>query len=639
MFIVRYIKMILLPAAITLIQSSEPFSSPTSSTLYQAEPTLEIQVSLEAASGAFIEFQTQNGWYKDGVPPQVYMLPHLVLKRNGMTNKPEERTLIVSIAGIPDEYPELWVTISIETQHGDPDWGGHERDRIKAWEKTILIEPEVLMTTNIEFEIIFQTHIYEAGKIVRTPTDYYRYEITLHTSKGLDTPLVSFTRDYAFLLESQWVVTLTSGDTGPSHYIGPTELAIYYADMFPYGTNLSIPKTRLYRSQVEAFISSELLPAVLEAIYTQTVLWGFSWHEEWTSYRSDEVPGRLSIALFKEDVWFHDQSYNSGKISLGVNIYTGDYLNLLDSLMATFHHELFHNLQKSIYQAKGGDGNISGTDNVWAYFAEGTAELATSVGQAVVQLSREGGIREYRRHAENFLGKEGGNDGNMKTSIGELRPYQAVLYWRYIYEQCGGVSGEVEDPSKGMEVIRLTLETLYSGEIVDISSSIDLVRYLPKVMDRVFDISSNCPFRTYKESLLAFYRAIFLLKVEGGRCAASGLGNECGFYDPEGVYPIPASRSVSWSSTLKEETGTRLEINGRLPKSYTSELIKVVFEDNDEIKLLEVVLTHSSRDEFWLQIIPLPDGLGIIITRLDANEGDASRGEYSLIIKSKEDLN
>jgi hypothetical protein len=638
MYFLQYLKIICSMVVLALIQNTDPFLTHPAFSHVQPASVIELQVSLEAASGALIEFQTQNGFYKDGVPPQVHMLPHLVLRRNGAPAPPPERTLKVSIAGIPAEYPELYLTFTLETQHGDPDRGSREKERIKVWEKTILLQPEVLTTTVTELEILFHPHIYEAGQIVRTPTDYYRYEITLRTAKGADTPLLSFIREYAFLLENQWIVPLGS-DTRLSQNKGLTEFAIYYADMFPYGTNYSFPKTRLYRSEVETFISSELLPAVLEAVHLQTVIWGFSWHEEWTSYRSGEQPGRLSIALFKEDVWFHGQSYHNANISLGPGLYVGDYAGLLDGLMATFHHELFHNLQKSIYQSMGGDGNVSGLDHAWAYFAEGTAELATSVGQADVQMKGEWGRRAYHWHVKNFLGKEGITDGNMKTSIGALHPYQAVLYWRYIYEQCGGISGEVEDPPKGMEVIRFTLETLYSGEIVDITSSTDLVGYLPQIMDRVFEETLTCPFRTYKESLLALSRAIFLLKVEGGRCPASGQANECGFFDPEGVYPNPPIRSASWSSIPVEETAGSLEITGSLPKGYTSELIEVVFEDKGEFSLLEVVLTHPTRVEFGLQIIPLPDGLGIIVTRLDANEGDASRGEYSLIIKSKLDVN
>ncbi|MBN2390705.1 MAG: hypothetical protein JXR84_08280 [Anaerolineae bacterium] len=116
------------------------------------------------------------------------------------------------------------------------------------------------------------------------------------------------------------------------------------------------------------------------------------------------------------------------------------------------------------------------------------------------------------------------------------------FHWRFLYEQCGGLADGVEDPAtgmrSGMRVIGDALRALYSGDIVDISSSGDLVGALPKVMDRAL-LGSPCPFQTYEESLTAFAGAIFGLRLDRGCCVEPGIPGGCGFYDPYGQYQDP----------------------------------------------------------------------------------------------------
>jgi len=88
------------------------------------DPEAPTGITLSAASGATIEFRTQNGETVDGVPAETMQIPHLVLHRNGALTAAPERTLVVKVSGIAVPPGGVTVTLAVETQHGDPDrWG------------------------------------------------------------------------------------------------------------------------------------------------------------------------------------------------------------------------------------------------------------------------------------------------------------------------------------------------------------------------------------------------------------------------------------------------------------------------------------------------------------------------------------
>ena len=91
-------------------------------------------VTLRAASGATIAFQTQNGETVDGAPARSLTLPHLVLTRNGALTDPEERTLIVEVTGVQVPTGGVTVTLEVMTQHEDPDTGSGKR--IAVWRES-----------------------------------------------------------------------------------------------------------------------------------------------------------------------------------------------------------------------------------------------------------------------------------------------------------------------------------------------------------------------------------------------------------------------------------------------------------------------------------------------------------------------
>ena len=84
-----------------------------------------------------------------------------------------------------------------------------------------------------------------------------------------------------------------------------------------------------------------------------------------------------------------------------------------------------------------------------------------------------------------------------------------------------------------LRVVRAALEEMawgYSPEIVGSMNS---------VMDRAL-ARSNGPFQTFEESLVAFARANYALRLENGCCAAADLA-QCGefYYDPNHLYLDP----------------------------------------------------------------------------------------------------
>jgi hypothetical protein len=202
--------------------------------------------------------------------------------------------------------------------------------------------------------------------------------------------------------------------------------------------------------------------------------------------------------------------------------------------------------------------------------------------------------------------------------------------------------------------------------VVDIGYSTDLVGALPGVMDRALT-NFSCPFRTHRESLAAFARAIYGLRMEGGRCAEPGRPAGCGLYDPHAQYQVPPVREVAF-------TGGDQVIQGEIGASFGIDLIDVVLDSPaaGQPLTLEFRGAPGSVAEFSVQIVrptdsggdagpprvsagelrarSHPDGLrltiipaidtsacnrlGLIVTRLDAREASDPLGEYTFLLRS-----
>jgi hypothetical protein len=461
----------------------------------------------------------------------------------------------------------------------------------------------------------------------------------------------------------------------------PDELIVYYCDMFPIQKSGDEDTSWLLREAVPDFIQSELVPAMIEAFRFETNDWRFPWHQAWTSYRSDDNSERLSVALTQEGTWYHGRApypaVGHAAISLRVDArHNAAYDTPAGGLMATFYHELFHNLQRDILQYNGGDSDVDGASGAWGFFSEGTAVLAPSVAQGGAQFAQTSTVRDYMGHANWFLG-HACLQGDLNRSYAELNPYHAAVYWRFLYEQCGGMQGGVEDPAVGMDIIHRALTALYSRDIVDIGASTNLVGAMPRIMDQAL-AEASCPFKTYGDSLAAFARAIYALQLEGGRCLEPRTPEGCGFYDPHHLYHDPPVSTLTYTGTpITYDAGHQAFPTG-ISSSYGMDFVDVILdpsvngqsitlefygvpgaaaEFNVQLwKLMDAeggtqrqsitpytvtaeVLTEMSADGHQIYVIPEIatteyNRLGLIITRVDANEDSDPIGEYTIALRS-----
>ena len=510
----------------------------------QPEPVVEeavyvlpgegVELSLSAASNRMIEFKTKNGRTVKDQAPQTIQIPHLVLRRNGALTPVEERTLHIQINGLEFPAAELSLNLSIATLHDDSETG----EFIPVWQKELQMvapaAPGEIREFN-RFNLVFTETVQAGGPPISTPTDYYQLEFQA-VSAGQTIAQVE--TSVAFLMENQEVLSLPPVLEDGSG-AAPDVLIVFYADMFPYRSDRYDQSTWLERESVPAYVREELAPALVTAYMKQSLDWGFSWHSAWSGHRDGEFAEQLTVALADGETWYHGAAPGTGHAGISLNVQPSygeqaRYQNMTEKLLGTFYHELFHNYQRSLVLHHTGLSATGGQAGAWSMFSEGTAMLAASVGQSAFQFSPNAGRSDYLAQASNFIIEDLGK------AYGEIEAYHTALYWRFLYEQCGGMQAGREDPARGMAIIRRALETLYSGRVVDIHTTTDIDAYLVAIMDETLN-GSECPFQSFSASQEAFKAAISRLSTPSGHCDAPGLPQSCGFFDPNRLYPAPKS--------------------------------------------------------------------------------------------------
>ena len=653
-------------SSVTALSEADQPVNEVSNELKTAPRSSALSVQLSTATGKTIVFKPQEHEAEVNVDSADNEIPHLVLRRNGVPTPGFERTLKVSVGNLAVPSSGIYVQLVVETQHGDPDLDRKRNVRIRVRKETRFIPYEALTQqgVQVQFSVTFDPVTELPHKTIKTPTDYYRCRIVISDAQG--NQLQTYVRDYAFLMENQWRAPLP-GVLEATPGAAPDELLVYYYDMMPFQANLRDPDTRIPRQEVDRYIQTELTPAMVEAFQIQSDVWEFPWYEEWHNFRREEEPKTLSVALGEHSIWFHGKPASLGHsmISIRVDGTTGEYDSLTDGIMSVFHHELFHNHQRNMSLHYGNHAAIAGKDKAWMMFTEGTAVLASSVGQPAVQFEATAQPRSYLKRANAFIGSEGVIGGGLNKSYKDI-PYHTALYWRFLYENCGGINVQGEDPAAGMKVIRQVLEMLYKGEIVQINSSTDVAEAFPHILDNALQSTPSCRFHSYEESLVHFARAIYMLRLENGRCRDLIDLSECGFADPHYVYHSPPA------DTYLIEANHPLKISGSIPSSYGIDLNELAFDPSMQGKTLKLVFTSNADSnlefniEVWktrsvsesskrewqsaqmvepismstengrltLEVNNLNsdsfDGLGLIITRMDPYENMETTGTYSI---------
>jgi hypothetical protein len=659
------------PAGVISVASPAEFSP--GHIVSVADASAAPTVVLRSMTGRTIRFWTQNGRTVDGVRPEARDLPHLVLRRNGTHTDARERTLSFEVTGIEVPPTGVIVTLMVETERGDPDWVGDSPPRISVWRasRSMTNTTDITQTAvAVRFRHTFDASVLAGSRSLAMPTGYFRYELVVSSARRPEAePLSVSSGEHAFLLENEWIVPLPEvGEASPG--VAPDELVVYYADMFPFRRDHRDPATWVPREQVSDYVGHELIPTMVEAFRAQANDWGFPWYPEWTPYRSGAGAERLSVALADDQTWYHGQTLGQGNAEIFVNTNHGlvEYETLTDGLMSTFHHELFHNHQRNIQQHLGGSGRVAGAENSWSFFSEGMAVLASSVGQPEVQFSRTWGARQYLDNARGFLGRQGISQGDLNKSYARMNPYHAVAYWRFLYEQCGGLNGASEDPAAGMGIIRQVLVALYAGGVVDIDAATDLVGHLPAIMDEALQ-SSSCPFQTHADSLRAFSAAIHALRLEGGRHTGPGSAAGYGFYDPEALYYNPPVSTVAYSGEEVIYSAAEQPHPAGIPSSFGTDVVEVALDAAVDGTALTIAVRGAagSAAQFQVQLWQIDDGgtgeqigpqeslegiegdgqfvysvseidttahsrLSLVITRADAAEGTDPVGAYTIVL-------
>jgi hypothetical protein len=352
-----------------------------------------------------------------------------------------------------------------------------------------------------------------------------------------------------------------------------------------------------------------------------------------------------------------------------------NYQDLTDSLMSTFYHELFHNLQRNINLHLGGDGDVDGIGDSWMFFSEGSAVLATAVGLPEVQFAPNPGSPVYFLEANGYLAGGGNVKRDLVRSYQEMDPYNAAIYWRFMYEHCGGMSPGSENARLGMQVIHNALSVLYSKGIVDIQTSGDLVEHLPEIMDAAIEGTPTCPFTDYRDSLLAFAITVYGLQFDAGRCTEPGLPHGCQLYDPQHSYLYFGIPEYTYKGEqLILDSSWQQNLAG-IPSSYGMEFMEINLADHIPDRLLRIGLDNPENPEIELalRVVPLErqpgtgnmipsfgtrivsqslsnkqvsgviytiqneelqrfSQLGLIITRLDHREANNPAGNYIITI-------
>jgi hypothetical protein len=187
-------------------------------------------------------------------------------------------------------------------------------------------------------------------------------------------------------------------------------------------------------------------------------------------------------------------------------------------------------------------------------------------------------------------------------------------------------------------------------------------------MDRAL-AGSSCPFQTYEDSLVAFARALYAVRLDGGTCIEPGIPKGCGFHDPYEQYQEPPAHTIIYAGMDQEyrdgigsSYGIDL-IDVRLDPASDGQPLTLEFHGAPEagatfgVQVLQLVdagdgtgprrtVTESDTTEVLLRVEPngcavhrVPaidttdfNRLGLIVTRLDAHEASDPTGAYTLTL-------
>lgn len=602
-----------------LEEQAVPFAE-TGTTFAAGFSASEDTVTLSAA-------HSTTSWDDRLTRPDKFELPVLYLHRQRQASDEADRTLTLEIIDLP---AALQVQIELLSRHVDISTGDFFRTATNA------------TLPNHDCTSAAPCTLQWTIDAASLPSDFYNLRIKDAAGSLLWEKTYPDQPDLVLL--DTWDVEL-----------GEHRVRISYATLFPFARGVNDLASRLSPGAVTDFIEQEFVPIIINTWNTQFHAWGFGapLHPDWDRdgiveiFITDE-----RFALFDGTGTYHRSKLNGQPYPQrrlwwrASNDSFQAYGSLGDAYRAVFAHEFFHLMQWNVVLSAG-----CGTARWNKVFIEAQGKFAPSVQYPDMEIRHNGIgdidsiVSEYMGAANRFLWQRL-NSSYQDMEADQTNQYDAALYWRFLYEQ-------YDD----MAIVRAALEEMACGYDADI------VAGLPAVMDRVFQRVEG-PFGDFRESLTAFARANYALRLENGRCATADLTGCGGFYfDPQGVYvdpPLEAEQAY---------VGTPLTYKGALPASFGMDFIEVRLDPILQGQPLTVTLVgEGSHATFNVQVWKLGQGqkkphaltlapealstdqngahtyaipsvdtsaygrLALIITRIDANEATDSVGAYHLTL-------
>lgn len=349
-------------------------------------------------------------------------------------------------------------------------------------------------------------------------------------------------------------VALDTWDVG----LGEYTVRVTYAALFPFARGQNDLDNRLPPGAVTDFVEHQFLPIIVDTWNTQFRAWGFGpIHPDWDLDKVVEIfvtdppfalfdgSGTYTSSVFKDGSPYPERRlwWFSSNTSFQA------YDSLENGVKAVFAHEFFHMAQWNVSLSAG-----CSTRRWKNVFIEAQGKFAPSVQYPELEILKSHVVSlgsEYGRAAQRFLGLR----LNTPYSVLEaerINRYDAALYWRFLYEQFGD-----------MDIIRAALEEMACGYHPDIELS------LGKVMDAAL-ARFDGPIQTFEDSLIAFARANYALRLEDGRCTAADLAG-CGghYYDPHNMYTEPSPEAEL------DYNGSPLIYDGSIPASFGMDFVEV----------------------------------------------------------------
>lgn len=376
------------------------------------------------------------------------------------------------------------------------------------------------------------------------------------------------------------LVALDTWDVGMGSHIA----RIYYATLFPFARGLNDLDNRLSPPAVTGFVDSVFASLVAETWHTQFDDWGFGpIHREWDPDRTVEIiVTDPPFALMGGTGTYTVFAYQDGTVYPERRLWwhaTNGAFQAYDSLehgySVLYAHEFFHMVQWNAILS------VECSTQKWLnVFVEAQGKMAPSVQYPELEMQRDHVVQassEYGQAAKRYLAS------GLKSSYRDLEAetvhkYDAALYWRFLYEQSGGMS-----------ILRAALEEMACRYRPDI------VGGLPEVMDAAL-ARAGSPFASFEESLIGFAQANYGLRLQDGRCTTKErAGCEGRHFDPESIYTDPPL-----AAELRYD-GRDLSYAGSIPASYGTDLVEVHLDPSLRGQSLTVTL-ESEGARFGFQV-------------------------------------